>query len=134
MCLSLLHTHTCIRAHTHAHKVVSMVKNPEWINTVSYIPLLRYSILSPLLSEYVPDGVGISPTTIHHVYRMNLLPKQQQQQQQMQHQTQQQSSSSAPLAQQQGSVSTQQPTDNDSKPTQNGKITFSVAHTFLATS
>lgn len=48
-------------------QVVSMVRDPQWINTVSYTPLLRYSILAPLLSEYVPEGVGISPTTVHHV-------------------------------------------------------------------
>ena len=47
-------------------QVVSMVMLPEWINTVSYIPLLRYSVLAPFLSEYIPDGVGISPTTVHH--------------------------------------------------------------------
>ncbi len=34
---------------------------------MSYTPLLRYSILAPLLSEYVPEGVGISPTTVAHV-------------------------------------------------------------------
>ena len=44
-----------------------MVTDPQWINTVSYTPLLRYTILAPLLSEYVPEGVGISPTTVHHV-------------------------------------------------------------------
>jgi len=44
---------------------VTLVQQPEWINTVSYIPLLRYSVLASLLSEYVPDGVGISPTTLH---------------------------------------------------------------------
>lgn len=42
-----------------------MVMNPDWINTVNYTPLLRHSILTSLLSEYVPDGVGISPTTVH---------------------------------------------------------------------
>lgn len=31
--------------------------------------MLRYSILAPLLSEYFPDGVGISPTTVRHVSR-----------------------------------------------------------------
>lgn len=44
-----------------------MVKDPQWINTVNYTPLLRYTILAPMLSEYVPEGVGISPTTVHHV-------------------------------------------------------------------
>lgn len=34
---------------------------------MSYTPLLRYSVLAPLLSEYVPEGVGISPTTVAHV-------------------------------------------------------------------
>lgn len=34
------------------------------MNTVGYTPLLRYSVLASLLSEYVPDGVGISPTTL----------------------------------------------------------------------
>ena len=43
-----------------------MVKTEEWINTVSYTPLLRFSFLAPLLSEYFPDGVGISPATIRH--------------------------------------------------------------------
>ena len=43
-----------------------MVMQPDWINTVSYIPLLRYSVLAPFLSEYIPDGVGISPTTLQH--------------------------------------------------------------------
>ena len=47
-------------------QVVSMVKLVEWINSVSYTPMLRYSLLAPLLSEYFPDGVGISPTTIRH--------------------------------------------------------------------
>ena len=41
------------------------MRQPEWINTVQYIPLLRYSVLATLLSEYVPDGVGISPSTLH---------------------------------------------------------------------
>ena len=50
-------------------QVVRMAKEMEWISTVSYIPMLRYSILSPLLSEYFPDGVGISPTTVKHVSR-----------------------------------------------------------------
>lgn len=44
---------------------MSLVQQPEWINTVTYVPLLRYSVLASLLSEYVPDGVGISPTTLH---------------------------------------------------------------------
>ena len=43
-----------------------MVMEPDWINTVSYTPLLRYSVLAPFLSEYIPDGVGISPTTVQH--------------------------------------------------------------------
>ena len=43
-----------------------MVKKEEWINTVSYTPMLRFSLLAPLLSEYFPDGVGISPATIRH--------------------------------------------------------------------
>lgn len=43
-----------------------MVTDSEWMSTVSYTPLLRYSILAPLLREYIPDGVGISPTTIQH--------------------------------------------------------------------
>ena len=46
-----------------------MVQEPDWINTVSYTPLLRYSVLAPLLSEYFPDGVGISPSTVRHVPR-----------------------------------------------------------------
>ncbi len=44
-----------------------MVSSPHWIHTMSYTPLLRYSVLAPLLSEYVPEGVGISPTTVAHV-------------------------------------------------------------------
>ena len=44
-----------------------MVMNSDWINTVSYTPLLRHTVLTPLLSEYVPDGVGISPATVHHM-------------------------------------------------------------------
>ncbi|CAI8005571.1 Lysine-specific histone demethylase 1B, partial [Geodia barretti] len=47
-------------------EVVAMVKKEEWINTVSYTPMLRFSLLAPLLSEYFPDGVGISPATIRH--------------------------------------------------------------------
>jgi hypothetical protein len=47
-------------------KVVAMVKKEEWINSVSYTPMLRFSLLAPLLSEYFPDGVGISPATIRH--------------------------------------------------------------------
>ena len=47
-------------------KVVAMVRSEEWINTVSYTPLLRYSLLAPLLSEYFPDGVGLSPATVRH--------------------------------------------------------------------
>ena len=27
--------------------------------------MLRYSVLASLLSEYIPDGVGISPTTVY---------------------------------------------------------------------
>ena len=61
-------------------QVVSMVMNPEWINTVSYTPLLRHTLLTPLLSEYVPDGVGISPTTVHHM-AITVVTSQQQQQQ-----------------------------------------------------
>ena len=57
-----------------------MVMNPEWINTVSYTPLLRHTILTPLLSEYVPDGVGISPTTVHHMAISMVTSHQQQQQ------------------------------------------------------
>jgi hypothetical protein len=56
-----------------------MVMNSEWINTVSYTPLLRHTILTPLLSEYVPDGVGISPTTVHHM-AITVVTSQQQQQ------------------------------------------------------
>lgn len=44
---------------------MSLVQQSEWINTLGYSPLLRYSVLASLLSEYVPDGVGISPTTLH---------------------------------------------------------------------
>ncbi len=54
----------------HPHQVVTIVNDPEWINSVSYTPMLRYSILAPFLSEYFPDGVGISPTTVRHVPRM----------------------------------------------------------------
>ena len=61
-------------------QVVSMVMNPEWINTVSYTPLLRHTLLTPLLSEYVPDGVGISPTTVQHM-AFTVVTSQQQQQQ-----------------------------------------------------
>lgn len=43
-----------------------MVRMDEWINSVSYTPMLRFSSLAPLLSEYFPDGVGISPATIRH--------------------------------------------------------------------
>ena len=46
-------------------QIVSLVQQSEWINTIGYSPLLRYSVLASLLSEYVPDGVGISPTTLH---------------------------------------------------------------------
>lgn len=56
-----------------------MVMNPEWINTVSYTPLLRHTLLAPLLSEYVPDGVGISPTTLHHM-AVSMVTTQQEQQ------------------------------------------------------
>lgn len=36
-----------------------------WIHTISYTPLLRYcDELASLLSEYFPEGVGISPTTV----------------------------------------------------------------------
>ena len=31
--------------------------------------MLRFSQLAPLLSEYFPDGVSISPTTIQHTER-----------------------------------------------------------------
>ena len=44
---------------------MQLVYQPDWINTVCYAPLLRFSILASLLSEYVPSGVGISPTTVH---------------------------------------------------------------------
>ena len=43
-----------------------MVKLDEWVNTVSYTPMLRFSLLAPMLSEYFPDGVGLSPATIRH--------------------------------------------------------------------
>ncbi len=57
-------------------QIVLLVGNPEWINTVGYTPLLRYSVLASLLSEYVPDGVGISPTTIaSHVTKQPHLPQ-----------------------------------------------------------
>ena len=55
---------------------MSLVRQPEWINTVGYIPLLRYSVLASLLSEYVPDGVGVSPTTLHVVKTPNQLANQ----------------------------------------------------------
>ncbi len=50
---------------------MSLVQQPEWINTLGYSPLLRYSVLASLLSEYVPDGVGISPTTLHFTKNTN---------------------------------------------------------------
>lgn len=43
-----------------------MVKMTDWISSVSYTPMLRFSLLAPLLSEYFPDGVGISPATVRH--------------------------------------------------------------------
>lgn len=52
-------------------EIVSLVQQPEWINTLGYSPLLRYSVLASLLSEYVPDGVGISPTTLHFTKNTN---------------------------------------------------------------
>ena len=54
------------RFHSLGSKVVAMVKMDDWINTVSYTPMLRFSSLAPLLSEYFPDGVGISPATVRH--------------------------------------------------------------------
>lgn len=44
--------------------IVSLVQQAEWVNTLGYSPLLRYSVLASLLSEYMPEGVGISPTTL----------------------------------------------------------------------
>lgn len=42
-----------------------MACDPLWIHTMSYTPLLRYcDELASLLSEYFPEGVGISPTTV----------------------------------------------------------------------
>ena len=46
-----------------------MVSMPEWISVVSYTPMLRFSQLAPLLTEYFPDGVSISPTTVQHTER-----------------------------------------------------------------
>ena len=46
-------------------QVAVMARDPLWIYTLSYTPLLRYcDELASLLSEYFPEGVGISPTTV----------------------------------------------------------------------
>lgn len=58
---------------------MSLVQQTEWVNTLGYSPLLRYSVLASLLSEYMPEGVGISPTTL----RANKPVMQQQQQLQL---------------------------------------------------
>ena len=76
-----IHTSLSLSLSFSLWQVISMVMNPEWINTVSYTPLLRHTMLTPLLSEYVPDGVGISPTTVHHM-AVSMVTSQQQQQQQ----------------------------------------------------
>ena len=48
-------------------QVAVIAKDPLWIHTISYTPLLRYNEgLASLLSEYFPEGVGISPLTVSH--------------------------------------------------------------------
>ncbi len=45
-------------------QLIDIAKDPLWVHSISYIPLLRYNEgLSSLLSEYFPEGVGISPLT-----------------------------------------------------------------------
>ena len=34
------------------------------MNTLGYTPLLRHTLLTPLVKEYYPEGVGVSPTTV----------------------------------------------------------------------
>ena len=41
------------------------MSSPYWITTLGYSPLLRFSTLAPLVTEYFPEGVGVSPTTVN---------------------------------------------------------------------
>ena len=44
---------------------VTHVSSPYWITSLGYSPLLRFSTLAPLVAEYFPEGVGVSPTTVN---------------------------------------------------------------------
>ena len=44
---------------------VTHVSSPYWITSLGYSPLLRFSTLAPLVTEYFPEGVGVSPTTVN---------------------------------------------------------------------
>lgn len=41
------------------------MSSPYWITSLGYSPLLRFSTLAPLVAEYFPEGVGVSPTTVN---------------------------------------------------------------------
>ena len=41
------------------------MSSPYWITSLGYSPLLRFSTLAPLVTEYFPEGVGVSPTTVN---------------------------------------------------------------------
>ena len=43
---------------------VTHVSSPYWITSLGYSPLLRFTTLAPLVTEYFPEGVGVSPTTV----------------------------------------------------------------------
>lgn len=41
------------------------MSSPYWITSLGYSPLLRFSPLAALVTEYFPEGVGVSPTTVN---------------------------------------------------------------------
>ena len=48
---------------------MGVVSSPYWITTLGHTPLLRYTLVTPLVKEYFPEGVGVSPSTLRHIYR-----------------------------------------------------------------
>ncbi|XP_077989973.1 lysine-specific histone demethylase 2-like [Glandiceps talaboti] len=46
-------------------KIVQQVLNhPDWLSTLVYLPLVKKSPAAPFLSNYYPDGVGMSPSCL----------------------------------------------------------------------
>lgn len=59
-----LSTITCTDCDAPEDIHVTHVSSPYWITSLGYSPLLRFTTLAPLVTEYFPEGVGVSPTTV----------------------------------------------------------------------